>query len=113
MVTSTRALVALSVLFISPCLAQLVIQPRQPSHEFNWDFANANDLNNLEPCAQAPLKVIPMKTLKENSTGPYSVVSFAIGGIPDYQFNVSTDKTNIPWTVRHPAGQSLAYPFRT
>jgi hypothetical protein len=91
--------------FLSVCLAQT-----QPKQTFKWGFVDQSLASNLnvEQCQTVILKTIVLANGTDNSVPPYSIASFEVSGIPDWQYNISTDRTNIPWTVRHNAGASRA-----
>lgn len=100
-VFSSWAFVALTTLLVIPVV--LADQPPQPKHIFNWGPVN-HGVDVFEECNTLTLQIIPINKGENNSVPPYTVASFEIGGVPDYQWNVSTNATNIPWIVRHPAG---------
>jgi hypothetical protein len=107
MVYSSWAFVALTTLLAIPVVHAQQGQPRQPEHTFNFGLV-AHGTDVFEECATLTLQTIPLNTGgPNNSVPPYTVASFEIGGVPDYQWNVSTNATNIPWTVRHPSGSQV------
>lgn len=99
MVTLFETLLILLPFLLPVCLAQT-----QPQHSFNWAFSDPSQGLNVEQCQTVILKTALLSNGSENSVPPYTVASFEVDGIPDWQYNVSTDKTNIPWTVRHNVG---------
>jgi hypothetical protein len=98
MVALLQALLFLLPFLISFCAAQS--QPRQPQHTFDWGFSDVTHTTFVAQCETVALKTLDFDGT-DGSVPPYSVASFEVNGISDWQYNVSTNSTNIPWTPRH------------
>jgi hypothetical protein len=98
MVALLQVFLVLLPFLLSFCAAQS--QPSQPKQTFKWAFVDYFVTTFVAQCETVILKTIDFNGT-DGSVPPYSVASFGVNGISDWQYNVSTNSSNIPWIPRH------------
>jgi hypothetical protein len=99
-----------TLLFLFPFLFSFCAAQAPPQHAFNWAFVDYSVTTFVTQCETVALKTIKLDNGTDTSVPPYSVASFEVNGISDWQYNVSTNSSNIPWTPRHNSSTSSRIP---